>query len=214
MDKTRQSPKKLLIGIGLIALAGIAYIVTSRFRTPPSPQQVAQTALDCTLSSDYGCLWKYVPETERAIYGINRDQFIRIMNEYVEGTLGKIKVVRRDVSAIGTGQASAEAEVILPNGKASRVTIRTAKSPDGVITVNLLATLVILVQTFEAPETGEHRMKHWLARARKDGPRLSELGMKGLYRGPERGFETWDEWANKLENAIEKQAKASAVSAR
>src|SRR5690606_120501 len=135
-------------------------------------------------------LWEYIPETERAIYGINRDQFIRIMDEYVARTLGKVKVMRRDINPIGIGQASAEAEVILPNGRTSRITIRTANTPTGVATVNLLATLVVLVQTFEAPETGEHRMKHWLARARSDGPRLSELGMKGLYRGPERGFET------------------------
>lgn len=211
IDSIKDSRNKWLIGAGAALLVCLAFFITQWLRKPPTPQQVAQSALDCTLASDYGCLWEYVPETERDIYGINREQFIRIMDEYVEGTMGKVKLVRKDVSAIGTGQASAEAEVILPSGKTSRVTIRTAKTPNGVDTINLLATLIILVQTFEAPDTpGVHRMQHWLTRARQDGPRLTQLGMKGVYRGPERGFETWQEWQSRLETGLAKQAKASA----
>ncbi len=205
-----KSRKKYVLAGGVFCLAAIAFFVISWLTAPQDPQRVAKSALDCTLSSVYECLWTYIPDTEREIYGISREQFIRIMDEYVGETFGQVKVVRRDVSAIGTGRASAKAEVILPSGKTSRVSIHAAKTPNGVVTVNLLATLVMLVQLFEAPETpGVHRIQHWLTRARRDGPRLTQLGMKGVYRGPEPGFETWAQWEARLEGGLTKLANAA-----
>ena len=203
--RVQTSPKRFLIGASLLMVGLVAFLMTQLLRAPQDPAKVATAALDCTLEGDYECLWEHIPQTERDIYGINREQFIRIMSEYVEPTLGKVKVVSRHTNMRGTGQATAEVEFILDNGQTRRFSVHTAKSPQGVITINLLASLVLGVQFLEAPETpGTNKIQTWLTRVRQDRARLTQLGLKGVYRGPERGFETWDDWTARLEYGAQK----------
>ncbi len=188
----------------IIAVVGACTFVTAfllwlSFRSPAEAE--AKSAMRALLNGNVEVLYSYAIPEEISESGLTKDQLKLILDELVTPRLGTVRLIGGTfVSRSGSDGSKAIPiqAVQLANGRVTNVLIdnwHTAEGGKFAVVCNLLRCAWQIEWLSRNPSNQGFRPT-WRAMdygLQADADRLRQLGVKGVYYGPDEGFLTLDE---------------------
>ena len=186
----------------LIAIVlGAIFLIPRPARTP---RDVVLRAADCIRARDADCLSSFASEVEMANYGVNRKQVLRLLADYLFPVLkpGSGPIPTGDLIQEEPGKSSAEIQLVTVDNKTLDFGILGANTGDGVALPDLITNTLLFtanakhLQIANGPGDKTAKLEAWAKAADIDGPNLTRLGFRGIFREKSEGLLTWSAWAD------------------
>lgn len=189
-----------------IVAAGLLFAVCFVFWPKTETlDSVARRASRCFQQKDANCLFELQTDEEIALYGLSPSQFEAILDSYVWRDDAHFDEDSLRVTADNSGRGGAAWTMTRSGTKEYALGVNLARTEDGFRAPRLLATLVLMTQIGYSDKPtglGREKMQAWVEIGKRDKAKLESLGMKGVYRRPDVGFQTWDEWIAATEERL------------
>lgn len=193
---------RLAIGVTMIVVG-----FTLWWYSRPNLEREARRGVECVLNGNGDCVYDLTPDDERLAYGMPKSAYSVILREFVVPNIKSVGI-QTQVESV-TGNVNAMHEVITSRGRRTAIGAQATPMPEG-IRAPVLMTSALNSAAMNEGEDGEGgigKLRNHLKFYKKNYARLRELGMRGIYRNPDEGLMTWEEWIAYLERRLE-EAKA------
>lgn len=202
------------VHFAILATVAIATTAICVYLLRPTPERIAAKGVDCVASSNGQCVYDLMTEEERRAYGMTPEQINQVFAEIISPNLQPADSRTEILAFNGSVQASRAA--LTPSGQRTEIAASGMKLKEGIKSPVLLG-MAFLSASMSEKETGtgaELKFKCQKAFIQRHRARLEELGMKGLYRSPDEGLMTWDQWIARCDAGIQQAASTSGSNAR
>ncbi len=181
----------------LLTLAAITLVGALAWRLWPQPsaEAIVRRGLGCLETRDAECLYELAERGDIEAYGLNREQFVKLMDEYVfRGAWTKLGEPAVRPGPLPTGY---QGQVHFSQlGNTVTFGILAEHTGERNELVGLVTSLILCrMPTAADSDPPGQRMLEWI---RRDSEALERLGVRGLNRS--KGFMTWSELESHYRN--------------
>lgn len=180
--------------------------------TRPEGVRIVEAAHDALLARDAAGLLSLASEQEVRALGLTEKKLQRFIDEYVLVDYGGMKVAQADVvedRPDAEGVHTLVRTYTTPDGRVARFAFFSRERDEGPYLDNMVWSLFfgrMLEGMGRESMTGEQVVLLWAETMERDGDRLTEMGIPGVYMTNTDGdqFLTWKEFAKTRRDALAK----------
>jgi len=192
---------------GAVAIGLLVYAI---FRLTYNPLIAhSEKALNATFDSDADRLYGLMHDEEQAAIKVSKEQWRIIFKQYIAPFVNiakPVKVKDRYTDDHGESWGHVSQDVQLKRGPVMSLMFNTFSTEAGPMT-SISSSLFGFAHRAEyyqqAKTPNDEELLRWLAYvARRDGPKLTELGMPGVYVGRKRALQTWSQIAEDMDSSV------------